>query len=78
MSLVCQVTGRRPKSGHRVSHANNKTKRWFKPNIQWKRFWLDSEKRFVRLRVSAAGIKTINKLGIEKVVADLRKKGVKV
>jgi len=61
-----------------VSHANNKTKRWFKPNIQWKRFWLDSEKRFVRLKVSAAGIKTINKLGIEKVVADLRKKGVKV
>ena len=78
MSLVCQVTGRRPKSGNRVSHANNKTERQFKPNIQSKRFWLESEKRFVRLKVSAAGIKTITKLGVEKVVADLRKKGVKL
>jgi len=78
MSLVCQVTGRRPKTGNRVSHANNKTKRQFKPNIQSKRFWLESEKRFVRLKVCAAGIKTITKVGIEKVVADLRKKGVKV
>ncbi len=78
MSLVCQVTGKKPISGHRVSHANNKTKRLFRPNIQTKRFWLPSEKRYVKLKVSAKGIKTITKLGIEKVVADLRKKGVRV
>ena len=78
MPLVCQVTGKKPMSGNRVSHANNRTKRKFNPNIQSKRFWLASENRFVRLKVSAKGIKTITKLGIEKVVADLRKKGAKV
>ncbi len=78
MSLVCQVTGKRPVSGHRISHANNKTKRVFKPNIQTKRFWLPSENRWIKLRVSAKGIKIITKRGIEAVVRDLRKKGVKV
>lgn len=78
MSLVCQVTGRRPVAGNRISHANNKTKRVFKPNIHTKRFWLPSENRYVKLRVSAKGIKIITKLGIEKVVAGLKKKGVKV
>ncbi len=68
MSLVCQVTGKRPVSGHRISHANNKTKR----------FWLPSENRWIKLRVSAKGIKIITKRGIEAVVRDLRKKGVKV
>jgi len=65
-------------TGNRVSHANNRTKRKFNPNIQAKRFWLQSENRFVRLKVSAKGIKIITKLGIEKVIADIRKKGVKV
>jgi large subunit ribosomal protein L28 len=78
MALVCQVTGKKPMTGNRVSHANNRTKRKFHPNIQSKRFWLASENRFVRLKVSAKGIKIITKLGIEKVVADLRKKGEKV
>lgn len=78
MSKVCEVTGRRPAAGQRVSHANNKTKRWFKPNLQDKRFFLPSENRWVRLRVSAAAIKTIDKLGIERVVADLRKQGQKI
>ena len=78
MPLVCQVTGKKPMTGNRVSHANNRTKRKFNPNIQAKRFWLQSENRFVRLKVSAKGIKIITKLGIEKVIADIRKKGVKV
>lgn len=78
MSLVCQVTGKRPVAGNRVSHANNKTKRVFKPNIQTKRFWLPSENRWVKLKVSAKGIKIITRLGVDAVVADMRKKGVKV
>ena len=78
MSQVCQVTGKHPISGNRVSHAHNKTKRVFRPNIQDKRFWLPSENRWVKLRVSAKGIKLISKQGIEKVVAGLRKKGERV
>ena len=65
MSRVCQVTGKRPMSGHNVSHANNKTKRRFDINIKTKRFYVESEDKFVKLRVSADGIRTINKLGIE-------------
>ena len=72
------MTGKRPTSGNRVSHANNKTKRMFIPNIQQKRFWLPSEKRFVRLKLSARAIRTVTKQGIERVVADLRKRGVKI
>ena len=78
MSLVCQVTGKRPVSGNRVSHAHNKTKRVFKPNIQVKRFWLPSENRWIKLKVSAKGIKIITKRGIDAVVAEMRKKGVRV
>jgi large subunit ribosomal protein L28 len=78
MSKVCQVTGKRPLSGHNVSHANNKTKRRFEPNLQYKRFWLPSENRWIKLRVTARGIKTVDKVGIEKIVADLRKRGEKV
>ena len=78
MSQVCQVTGKHPIAGNRVSHAHNKTKRVFRPNIQDKRFWLPSENRWVKLRVSAKGIKLISKQGIEKVVAGLRKKGERV
>jgi len=77
MSKLCPVTGKRPRSGNKVSHANNKTKRRFLPNIQSKRFWVPSENRWVRLRVSTRGIRTIDKLGIERVLADMRKRGVK-
>jgi large subunit ribosomal protein L28 len=75
MSRVCQVTGKRPITGHKVSHANNKTKRRFLPNLHTQRFWLENEKRFVKLRVSRSGLRIIDKLGIEQVVADLRAKG---
>jgi large subunit ribosomal protein L28 len=78
MSQVCQVTGKRPIVGNNVSHANNKTKRRFSPNLHYHRFWLDGEKRFVRLRVSAAGMRVIDKRGIEAVVADIRARGEKV
>lgn len=75
MSRVCQVTGKRPMVGNKVSHANNKTKRRFLPNLHTQRFWLENEKRFVRLRVSHQGLRIIDKLGIEQVLADLRAKG---
>ena len=68
MSRVCQVTGKRPITGNNVSHAKNRTKRRFVPNLHSHRFWLESEKRFVKLRVSAKGMRIIDKLGIEHVV----------
>jgi large subunit ribosomal protein L28 len=74
LAKVCFVTGKKPMSGNRVSHANNKTRRRFEPNLQWKRIWIPSENRFVRLRVSARGLKTINKLGMERVLADSAKR----
>jgi large subunit ribosomal protein L28 len=73
MARVCEITGKKPMSGNKVSHANNKTKRKFLPNLHSKRFWLPSEGRFVRLRVSARAMKTIDKLGIEKVLQGLQK-----
>jgi large subunit ribosomal protein L28 len=78
MSKVCQVTGKRPVSGNNVSHANNKTRRRFLPNLHTHRFWLESENRFVRLRVSNKGLRIIDKRGIDSVVADLRARGEKV
>lgn len=78
MSKVCQVTGKRPIVGNNVSHSNIKTKRRFEPNLQYKRFWLESEKRFVRIRVSTKGMRIIDKLGVEAIVADLRAQGQKV
>jgi len=78
MSKVCQVTGKGPMSGNNVSHAHNKTRRRFLPNLQSKRFWLESEQRWVRLRVSHKGMRIIDKHGIEKVVADLRAAGTHV
>lgn len=78
MSRVCQVTGKRPIVGNNVSHANNKTKRRFEPNLHHHRFWLESERRFVTLRVSNQGLRIIDKVGIETVVADLRKRGENV
>lgn len=68
MSKVCQVTAKSPMSGHNVSHANNKTKRRFLPNLHTHRFWVESLGRFVKLRVSAKGMKMIDKLGIERVL----------
>ena len=78
MSRVCQVTGKRPMVGNNVSHANNKTRRRFLPNLHNHRFWVESENRFVRLRVSTKGMRIIDKHGIDKVLADLRAKGEKV
>jgi large subunit ribosomal protein L28 len=78
MSKVCQVTGKRPQSGNNVSHAKNRTRRRFLPNLQNKRFWLEAEKRYVRLRVSQKGIRIIDKHGIEKVLADMRAEGKRV
>jgi large subunit ribosomal protein L28 len=78
MSRVCEITGKRPMTGNRVSHANNKRRRRFLPNLHVHRFWMENERRFVSLRVSTRGLRTIEKNGIEKVVADLRAKGVKV
>lgn len=78
MSRVCQVTGKRPMTGNNVSHANNKTKRRFLPNIQFHRFWVEEEKRFVKLRVSIKGMRIIDKLGIKTVLDMLRAKGEKV
>ncbi|CAB3729230.1 MULTISPECIES: 50S ribosomal protein L28 [Achromobacter] len=75
MARVCQVTGKGPMVGNNVSHANNKTKRRFLPNLQSRRFWVESENRWVRLRVSAKAIRTIDKNGIEAVLADMRARG---
>ncbi|AYN21449.1 50S ribosomal protein L28 [Providencia rettgeri] len=77
MARVCQVTGKGPMSGNNVSHANNKTKRRFLPNLQSRRFWVESENRWVRLRVSANAIRTIDKNGIESVLAEMRSRGEK-
>ena len=78
MSRVCQVTGKRPMTGHKVSHANNKTKRRFLPNIQQRRFWVEEEQRFVTLKVSTKGIRIIDKLGIQCILDELRAKGEKI
>ncbi|MGE8405975.1 MAG: 50S ribosomal protein L28 [Pseudomonas sp.] len=78
MSRVCQVTGKGPVTGNNISHANNKTRRRFLPNLQHHRFWVESEKRFVRLRVSAKGMRIIDKRGIDAVLVEIRRNGIKV
>lgn len=78
MSKVCQVTGKRPVAGNNVSHSNIKTKRRFLPNLQSHRFWVESEKRFVRLRISTKGMRIIDKKGIDTVLAEMRARGEKV
>ena len=78
MSRVCQVTGKKPMSGNNVSHANNKSKRRFLPNLHERRFWVESENRWVKLRVSTKGLRIIDKLGIDQVLADVRARGIKV
>jgi large subunit ribosomal protein L28 len=75
MARVCEVTGKKPMVGNNVSHANNKTKRRFLPNLQYRRFWVESENRWVRLRVSSAALRLIDKNGIDAVLADLRARG---
>lgn len=78
MSRICQVTGKRPSVGNNVSHAKNRTKRRFLPNLQMRRFWVPTQKRWVKLRVSTRAIKIIDKIGIERVLADMRARGEKV
>jgi large subunit ribosomal protein L28 len=78
MSKVCQVTGKRPMVGTNVSHANNRTKRRFLPNLHYHRFWVESEQRFVKLRLSCSGMRLIDKKGIDAVLADIRSRGDKV
>jgi large subunit ribosomal protein L28 len=75
MARVCQITGKKPMSGNNVSHANNKTKRRFLPNLQYRRFWLESENRWISLRVSNAALRTIDKKGIDVVLTELRARG---
>ena len=78
MSQVCQVTGKRPMTGNNVSHAQNKTRRRFLPNLHYHRFWVESEQRFVKLRVSSQGMRIIDKKGIDTVLQDMRAAGQKV
>jgi large subunit ribosomal protein L28 len=77
MSRVCQVTGKKPVSGNNVSHANNRTRRRFLPNLHTHKFWVESENRWVKLRLSTKGMRIIDKNGIDDVIADMRKRGIK-
>ena len=78
MARVCIVTGKKPMVGNNVSHANNRTKRRFLPNLQYRRFWVESENRWVRMRLSNAALRTIDKNGIDVVLADLRARGEQI
>ena len=78
MSRVCQVTGKKPILGNNVSHANNKTRRRFLPNLQYRRIWVESENRWVSLRISQAGLRTIDRKGIDAVLAEIRARGESV
>ena len=75
MSRVCQITGKGPIVGNHVSHANNKTKRRYLPNLQYRKLWVESENRYVKLRLSNAGLRTMDKKGIDVVLAELRARG---
>ncbi len=78
MSRICQVTGKRPATGNNVSHAHNKTRRRYLPNLHTHRFWVESENRWIKLRVSKKGMRIIDKKGIDAVISDLRAQGVKL
>ncbi len=78
MARVCQVTGKKPMLGNHVSHANNKTRRRFLPNLQYRRFWVETENRWVSMRLSQAGLRTIDKNGIDAVLAEMRARGEQV
>ncbi|HET9404832.1 MAG TPA: 50S ribosomal protein L28 [Burkholderiales bacterium] len=75
MSRVCQVTGKKPMLGNNVSHANNKTRRRFLPNLQYRRIWVESENRWISIRLSQAGLRTIDRKGIDVVLAEMRARG---
>ncbi len=77
MSRVCQVTNKKPMVGHTVSHSNRKVKRRFEPNLKWHRFWVPSKNKFIRLRISTHGLRTIDKLGIDHIIANLEAVGKK-
>jgi large subunit ribosomal protein L28 len=77
MSRVCQVTGKKPVAGNNVSHANNRTRRRFLPNLHTHKFWVESESRWVKLRISTKGMRIIDKNGIDTVIADMRSRGLK-
>ena len=77
MPRVCDVTGKKPMKGNLVSHANNKTRRMYQPNLHYRRFWVESQNRWVRLRVSTAGLRRIDKLGVEAVLAEIKAKNRK-
>ena len=78
MTRECEITGKRPVSGNKVSHANNRSKRRFLPNLQSRKFWIESENRWISMRISAAALRTIDKLGIDAVLAKMRLDGKKV
>ena len=78
MSKICQVTGKNPMSGNNVSHAKNRTKRTFQPNLHKHKFWVESEKRFINLTVSAKGMRIIDKKGIDQVLSEIRSRGEKI
>ena len=78
MSRVCQVTGKAPRVGHHVSHANNKTQRRYLPNLQYRKLWVESENRYVKIRLTSAGLRLIEKQGIDAVLADMRRRGENV
>jgi large subunit ribosomal protein L28 len=78
MSRVCQITGKKPATGNTVSHANNRRRRRFLPNLHTQRFWLEGEKRWLTLRVSTTAMRTIEKKGLEAVIAEMRRRGVKL
>jgi large subunit ribosomal protein L28 len=78
MSQVCMVTGKGPQVGNNVSHAKNRTKRRFNPNLHTHRFWVEAEKRFVKLRLSSKGMRIIDKVGIDQVLSEIRARGAKV
>ncbi len=78
MSRVCQVTGKKPMLGNNVSHANNKTRRRFLPNLQYRRIWVESENRWVSMRLSQAGLRTIDRKGIDVVLVEMRARGEKI
>ena len=78
MSRVCQVTGKAPRTGHHVSHANNKTKRRYLPNLQYRRIWVESESRYVKMRLTSAGLRLIDKKGLDVVLAEMRGRGENV
>lgn len=78
MSRVCQITGKKPMLGNNVSHANNKTRRRFLPNLQYRRIWVESENRWIGMRISQAGLRTMDRKGVDAVLAEMRARGEKI